>query len=180
MIDNAIHLIYNVYTQNGKCIARVYTMDKKQRNFRLTDGEYELVKQFIRDGFSASTPKTDESAYSPQETEFINKAIMWYRAQNMLKKVGAIQVIPNPFAQCYTGAIQNDSNNNRELKQNEFRLSRTCIFPDEILQDYAEYQQYEWVFARARQKLIDEHPDGICTYDDIRAMIDKYIKQVEN
>ena len=113
------------------------------------------------------------------ESEFINKALKWYRAQAVLKEIGAIPVIPNPFAQCYTNAIQNDSNN-RELKQNEFRLSRNCIFPDEILQDYTEYQQYEWVFARARQKLIEEHPDGICTYDDIRAMIDKYIKQVDN
>ena len=154
-------------------------MDKKQRNFRLTDGEYELVKQFIRDGFKQITGDVD-TEYSPEESEFINKALMWYRAQSMLKKVGAIQVIPNPFAQCYTGAIQNDSNNNRELKQNEFRLSRNCIFPDEILQDYTEYQQYEWVFANARQKLMDEHPDGICTYDDIRAMIDNYIKQVDN
>ena len=113
------------------------------------------------------------------ESEFVNKALKWYRAQVALKEIGAIQVIPNPFAQCYTNAIQNDSNN-RELKKNEFRLSRNCIFPDEILQDYTEYQQYEWVFARARQKLIEEHPDGICTYDDIRAMIDKYIKQVDN
>lgn len=150
-------------------------MDKKQRNFRLTDNEYELVKQFIRDGFTVNVG----TEYSPEESEFINKALMWYRAQSMLKKVGAIQVIPNPFAQCYTNAIQNDSNN-RELEQNEFRLTRNCIFPDEILQDYTEYQQYEWVFARARQKLIEEHPDGICTYDDIRAMIDTYVKQVEN
>ena len=153
-------------------------MDKKQRNFRLNDCEYELVKQFIRDGFKQS-PEQANAKYSPQESEFIDKAIMWYRAQTMLKQVGAIPVIPNPFAQCYTNAIQNDSNN-RELKQNEFRLSRNCIFPDEILQDYTEYQQYEWVFANARQKLIEEHPDGICTYDDIRAMIDKYIKQVDN
>ena len=153
-------------------------MDKKQRNFRLTDGEYELVKQFIRDGFKQFTVGV-AAEYSPEESEFINKALMWYRAQAVLKEIGAIQVIPNPFAQCYTNAIQNDSNN-RELKQNEFRLSRNCIFPDEILQDYTEYQQYEWVFANARQKLIEEHPDGICTYDDIRAMIDKYIKQVDN
>ncbi len=114
------------------------------------------------------------------ESEFINKALKWYRAQAVLKEIGAIQVIPNPFVFCNTNVTQNDSNNNRELKQNEFRLSRICIFPDEILQDYTEYQQYEWVFDRARQKLIDEHPDGICTYDDIRAMIDKYVKQVEN
>lgn len=153
-------------------------MDKKQRNFRLTDCEYELVKQFIRDGFK-QFPEQTNAKYSPQESEFIDKAIMWYRAQTMLKRVGAIQVIPNPFAQCYTNAIQNDSNS-RELKQNEFRLSRNCIFPDEILKDYTEYQQYEWVFDRARQKLMDEHPDGICTYDDIRTMIDKYIKQVDN
>lgn len=153
-------------------------MDKKQRNFRLTDGEYELVKQFIRAGFKQFAGGVD-TEYSPDESEFITKALMWYRAQTMLKKVGAIQVIPNPFAQCYTNAIQNDSSN-RELKQNEFRLTRNCIFPDEILQDYTEYQQYEWVFARARQKLMDEHPDGICTYDDIRTMIDKYIKQVDN
>lgn len=147
-------------------------MDKKPRSLRLTDEQYDAVRKFIK----TSAPL--DKVYSSEEKAFIDVAIKWYRAQSLLKEIGVINVIPNPFVQQQFTNNQNDAD--RELKQNEFRLSRTCIFPDEILQDYTEYQQYEWVFACARQKLIDEHPDGICTYDDIRAMIDKYIKQVEN
>lgn len=148
-------------------------MDKKPRSLRLTDEQYNAVRKFIKTGASL------EKGYSSEEKAFIDIAIKWYRAQSLLKEIGVINVIPNPFIQ---GQVKNDNQNNgdRELKQNEFMLSRNCVFPDEILQDYTEYQQYEWVFARARQKLMDEHPDGICTYDDIRAMIDKYIKQVDN
>lgn len=147
-------------------------MDKKPRSLRLTDEQYNAVRKFIKT--SASLDKV----YSSEEQVFIDVAIKWYRAQSLLKEIGVINVIPNLFVQ--QQFTNNQNNADRELKQNEFRLSRTCVFPDEILQDYTEYQQYEWVFARARQKLIDEHPDGICTYDDIRAMLDKFAKQVEN
>lgn len=67
-------------------------MEKKQRIFRITDQEHEALKAFL-DKIRNKRAETKDS----EEQDFLNKALMWFRAQSMLVEIGSISCVPNIF-----------------------------------------------------------------------------------
>lgn len=85
-------------------------MEKKQRLFRLTDAEYESLKDYLkklRDGEQEEQPSVDnsEKANNQQATKekpkdillFLERAEKWYRSMKGLIEVGSIDKIPDVF-----------------------------------------------------------------------------------
>ena len=91
-------------------------MEKKQRLFRLTDAEYESLKDYLkklRDGEQEIRPSGDNSKKTdnqqptkeePKKQEkpkdvllFLERAEKWYRSMKGLIEVGSIDKIPDVF-----------------------------------------------------------------------------------